>query len=364
MLDTSLIHPKEKSLKPVVYVFSVAVWAMVACSLIGLCYGLALLPFVLMAHAYFLGHVRGAGVRVDERQLPDLHRRVVAASHRLGLPSVPEVYVLQSGGALNAFATKLLSRTYVILFSELLDKCNSDQEVDFVVAHELAHHAAGHLKSMLLTAPARLVPLLGPAYSRACEYTCDRAALAVTESLDHGQRALAVLAAGSKAGAQLDLGALGAQQETTAEFWPAVAELGSSHPYLPKRVAMLARWSAERSGAPLPPPAPARPFFAYVLAFFVGRQAAGVLVAVYVFVILAAIAIPNFMKFRERTMEAASPTDTSNHRFPPSAAPGSPDTLDEAIEQGQEPASEPEAIEGEGQAPEPEAEEEAAPPPR
>lgn len=371
MLDTSLIHPKEKSLKPVVYVFSIAVWAMLACTLIGLCYGLALLPFVLMAHAYFLGHVRGAGVRVDERQLPDLHRRVVAASHRLGLSPVPEVYVLQSGGALNAFATKLLSRTYVILFSELLDKCNSDQEVDFVVAHELAHHAAGHLKSMLLTAPARLVPLLGPAYSRACEYTCDRAALAATDSLDHGQRALAVLAAGSKAGAQLDLGALGAQQETSAEFWPAVAELGSSHPYLPKRVAMLAQWSAERSGARLPPPAPARPFFAYVLAIFVGRQAAGMVGAAYlviVLAVLAAIAIPNYMKFRERTKEGASPTDTSGQRFQPNAAPSSPESMDEAIEPEQElepePELEPEAAEGEAQETAPDDEEKAAPPPR
>ncbi len=319
MLDTALIHPKEKALKPLVFGFSILIWAVVACSVIGLCYGLAFVPFVLMAHAYFLGHVRGSGVRVDERQLPELHRRVVAASQRLGLPTVPEVYVLQSGGTLNAFATKLLSRTYVILFSELLDKCNTDEEIDFVVAHELAHHAAGHLKSMLLTAPARLVPLLGPAYSRACEYTCDRAALTATDSLEHGQRALAVLAAGSKAGSRLDLAAFGAQQETAGEFWPAVAELASSHPYLPKRVAMLAEWNAERTGAPLPSAPPARPFFAYVLALFVGRQAAGLLVAVYLIGIMAAIAIPNFMKYRERASGQA-PASTAPYRVPSGSA--------------------------------------------
>lgn len=330
MLEPSLIHPKEKSLKPVVFGFSIIVWAVVVCSLIGACYGLMLIPFVLMAQAYFLGYLRGTGVRVDGAQLPELHARVVAASQKLGLASVPEVYVIQAEGALNAFATKLFSRTYVVLFSELLDKCNDDAEIDFVVAHELAHHAAGHLKSRLLTAPARLVPLLGPAYSRACEYTCDRAALFAIDSLEAGQRALAVLAAGSKAGAQLDLRAFATQQQSAGEFWPAVAELGSSHPFLPKRVAMLASWHAERSGAPQPlMPPPGRPFFAYVMAVFFGRQAVGILVVVYFIAILAAVAIPNAIKFRDRVQATATESQSVTD------GPLAPSTSGEEADEGE-----------------------------
>jgi hypothetical protein len=161
---------------------------------------------------------------------------------------------------------------------------------------------------MLLTGPAKLVPLLGPAYSRACEYTCDRAALFAVDSLEPSQRALAVLAAGAKAGAQLDLRSLAHQQQSAGEFWPAVAELTQSHPFLPKRVGMLEAWQAERSGLPASvPPAPGRPPLAYVMALFFGRQAAMVVVAVYLFAIVAAVAIPNLMKLREQAGAAEAP---------------------------------------------------------
>jgi Zn-dependent protease with chaperone function len=298
-LPEGVLHPKEQSLKPIVFAICGLVWLIVVCTLVGLCYGLLLLPFVLMSHAYFLGYIRGNALRVSESQLPELHRRVVAASQKLNLPYVPEVYVLESGGVLNAFATKLFSRKYVILYSELLDKCNDDAEIDFVVAHELGHHAAGHLQWMLFTAPVRIVPLLGPAYSRACEYTCDRAGLHAVGHLEHSQRALTVLSAGSKASAQVNLQSFAAQQASAGEFWPAVAEIGSTHPFLPKRAAALAAWKASPDvQAALSPPS--RPFFSYILAIFMSSQGMTLVVVIYVLAILAAIAIPNFKKFQER----------------------------------------------------------------
>jgi Zn-dependent protease with chaperone function len=333
-LPEGVLHPKEQSLRPVVFALCGLVWLVVVCTLVGLCYGLLLLPFVLMSHAYFLGYIRGNALRVSEAQLPDLHQRVVAASRKLELPYVPEVYVLESGGVLNAFATKLLSRKYVILYSELLDKCNDDAEIDFVVAHELGHHAAGHLKWMLFTAPVRLVPLLGPAYSRACEYTCDRAGLHAIGNLEHSQRALTVLAAGSKASAQVNLQSFAQQQASAGEFWPAVAEVGSTHPYLPKRVAALAAWKASPEvEAALRPPS--RPFFSYILAIFMSSQGMTLVVVAYVMVILVAIAIPNFKKFQERAragqdaaMQPVAPQDDlmgTDDAFLPDDAEGDSD---------------------------------------
>lgn len=305
MLDAMHVHSKEKSLKPLVFVWSGLVWLFVACTLVGLLYGLLALPFLLMGQAFFLGHLRGGGVRVDADQLPELHARVVRASQKLGLERVPEVYVLQAGGALNAFATKLFSRSYVVLFSDVLDACSTDEEVEFVVSHELAHHAAGHLKWRLFTLPAMLVPLLGPAYSRACEYTCDRAALFAVGALEPSQRALGVLAAGGKAAQRLNLPMFAQQQANAGEFWPAVAELSSSHPFLSKRVAMLATWHGEQLGTPVAGlKAPERPFFSYVLALFFGRQAFTLLMVAYVAGILATIAVPNFLKFQERARQA------------------------------------------------------------
>lgn len=152
-------------------VFSSIVWLVLIVSVVGILYGAFILLFMLMAPALFLAHVRGNGVRVSERQLPDLNARVRAASEKLGLPQPPEVYVIQAGGVLNAFATKLLSRKYVILFSDLMDQCHDPRQCDFVVGHEVGHLAAGHLRWNAFLAPYHLLPWLGTAYSRAREYT-------------------------------------------------------------------------------------------------------------------------------------------------------------------------------------------------
>ena len=108
-------------------------------------------------------------------------------------------------------------------------------ELDFVIGHELGHLAAGHLHWFLL--PARFVPLLGAAYSRACEYTCDRCGHEVTGDLAISTTALSILAAGGRLGRAIDLDAFGRQREESGGFWMAVHELNASHPYLCKRVA-------------------------------------------------------------------------------------------------------------------------------
>jgi hypothetical protein len=176
---------------------------------------------------------------VGPEQLPDLHRRLVAASRRLGLERVPELYLLQSGGVLNAFATKLLSRRFVILYSSLADACSDPRQLDFVLGHELGHLAARHLAWNGFLLPFRLVPWLGAAYSRAREYTGDRCGLAVVEELEPAMRGLVVLAAGGKYAGEVNLQAFAEQRAESGRFWMATTELMSSHPFLCKRVAEL-----------------------------------------------------------------------------------------------------------------------------
>lgn len=160
------------------------------------------------------------------------------------------------------------------------------------------------MKWQFLTAPVRLLPLLGPAYSRACEYTCDRAAFFAVGALEPSQRALAVLAAGNKMSAALDLTTFAHQQANSAEFWPAVAELSSSHPLFSKRVAMLATWDAVQTRTSvLAFEAPPRPAFSYLVSIFFGQQALTLLALIYIGV-LAAVAVPNFLKFKEQAAHA------------------------------------------------------------
>jgi len=269
-LDMRLLRsPKEPPLFAIGVALSVTAWVALAVTVVGILYGALIFVFILFAHALFLAHVKGNGVRISERQLPELHARVKAAAEKLGMSKIPEVYLLQSGGLLNAFATKLLSRNFVIIYSSLADACQDPRQLDFIIAHELGHLAAGHLRWNALLAPYRLVPWLGPAYSRAREYTCDRCGFAVAGDLEQSARGLAVLAAGGKHAASMDLAAFEEQRLESGSFWMSVLELVSSHPFLCKRAAALREYHRPGSVEPV-----SRNVLAYILAPLFGVAAA------------------------------------------------------------------------------------------
>jgi Zn-dependent protease with chaperone function len=303
-LDPRLRSSKEQPLFILSLVFAALFWLILIVTIIGVFYGAFIGLFLLVAHILYLAHVRGNGLRLSERQLPELYSRVRAASAALGLPRTPEVYVLQGGGVLNAFATKFLSRRFVVLLSDLVESCQDQRQLDFVVGHELAHHAAGHLAWRVFLAPAYLVPLLGPAYSRACEYTCDRAGASVCGDTEQAMRGLVVLAAGGRLAQAAQLEEFMAQADEAGHFWMAVNELGASHPYLCKRVAAVKEYvvpGSTRVASRNPLAYPLAPFLAVG-----GGGASGALVVVAVVGILAAIAIPNFVRYQQRSREAAA----------------------------------------------------------
>lgn len=193
----------------------------------------------MFAHGLALGRIRGNAVRVSERQFPQLHRLATVHARRLGLKQVPAVYVMESGGLLNAFATRFLGRDFVVVYSDVLELALAQGEaaVGFIVGHELAHIWRGHLKHRWLTTPGRLFPYLGAAYSRACEYTCDRVGAYCQP--DGAISGLLALAAGKQLHAHVDVKEYAAQAVSDQGFWIRRAELISSHPLLPKRVAAL-----------------------------------------------------------------------------------------------------------------------------
>lgn len=308
VFDERLRTEREKTLFSLGVAFSGLVYLILVVTILGAIYAAFIALFILMAHALYLAHLKGNGIRVTERQLPDIYARVKSASEKLGLDAVPEVYVHQSHGILNAFASKLLSRKFVVIYSSLLDACTDPRQLDFVIGHEIGHLAAGHLKWNAMLLPWMAMPWAGPAYSRAREYTCDRCGLLVAGDLEQSTRGLAVLAAGGRQAALVDLAEFQEQRNETGDFWMAIYELVASHPYLCKRAAALHEYQAPGTVKPVP-----RNVLAYPLAPFLGfaaapagGAAASMMVIAAAIGIMAAIAIPNFMKFQERAKEAAA----------------------------------------------------------
>jgi Zn-dependent protease with chaperone function len=242
----ALVYPKEKIYFALCVLVSIVLYVvLVRIILSGTPIGGTVLFYtIIIAIGYFvfhgvmIGQIRGNAVRVSERQFPELMAIAKQQSRRLDM-EVPDVFVVQSGGVLNAFATRFLGRNFVVLYSDVLALATQKGEnaVRFVLGHELGHVKRRHMTRRALLYPAMMFPFLGSAYSRACEYTCDRIgnALEPAGSID----GLLVLAAGRDLYDRVDAEVYADQRRTESGFFVRFAEILATHPNLTKRVAVL-----------------------------------------------------------------------------------------------------------------------------
>jgi Zn-dependent protease with chaperone function len=247
--------PSETPLFALVVAASVVLWLALAISIIGIAYALLIAVGLFFAHVAYVAHVRGSAVRLGPDQLPELYARVVDLARRTGIDVMPEAYVMEAGGQLNALAMRFLRSRMVVLFSDLLEACGDDHAArDMIIGHELGHIRAGHLDWQWLLAPGMLFPFLGNACSRAREHTCDRYGAALCGDPAGALRGLAILAAGGHYGPRVNVKRLAAQRDDLDTGWMTIGKWLSSHPPLCERVAALAPSPAGSSGFSLSGP--------------------------------------------------------------------------------------------------------------
>jgi len=330
-----LLYKNERSLFTIALTLSLIAWTVLVLGTLGIALVYAFFFFIayLFAQSGLISYLRGTATRITAEQFPDLHQRIVECSGKLGVSDVPDAYLLHAGGVFNAFATRFLGRNFVVLYSDVVDALESEPEaLNFYIGHELGHIRRNHLLWGWVLLPASILPLLGAAYSRAREYTCDMHGLACCSSPEVAARGLGALAAGGRRWKSMDLGRYAAQSGASSGFWMSFHELVSSYPWLVKRMARV-----------LPPdPAaavPGRNAFAWILALFVprigmGGSAGSLLVVVAIIGILAAIALPAYQDYTTRAkiseaVQAGSPATVAVSEFY-ARNNGVPKTLQEA----------------------------------
>ena len=201
-------------------------------------------------------------VRVDGRQFPDIHRLVQDGASILDLPEVPEVFV--SNDPFTNARTVGIEHPFIVLSSGLVDLLD-EEELRFVIGHELGHVLSGHsvYRSMLdhLLALSRRVFFLPVGYLglralitaleewyRKSELSCDRAGVLAGQDPAAALRAQMKLAGGARL-AEMDITAFleqAREYDAQGDLRDGVLKLlslqGQLHPFAVIRAAELRKW--------------------------------------------------------------------------------------------------------------------------
>lgn len=239
-----LVHPKENRYFALTALFSILSYIGLLFSIVGIAIIAVIMLVSYFFHALGMAKIRRNGVRISEKQFPDIYEKAARLAGVMGLEKVPSIYIMEAEGTLNAYATRFFGKNMVVVYSEIFDLSEEGKEDEllFVIAHEFAHLKRRHVLVHLLLLPAMYVPFLGEAYLRACEYTCDRYAAFYTNNLEASKKALTMLAIGKRLSHKVNQEAFIEQVEQETGFFAWLSERLATHPDLPKRLNALNHW--------------------------------------------------------------------------------------------------------------------------
>ena len=156
---------------------------------------------------------------------------------------VPEAYIVQENGILNAFSSFVVRKKYIQINADLFEVAYREYgdigSIGFVIAHEMAHIKLGHasLPYQLWILWGGIVPFLGQTASRTREFSCDR--LAQVVSGNDGIEAMMALTVGKHLYKNVNVQDYINESVKVDGFFVGIYNLLSTHPILPKRIKAL-----------------------------------------------------------------------------------------------------------------------------
>lgn len=198
------------------------------------------LPFIVL---YMYQQYRTVSIRITERNFPEVYKRVQQYATMLGMKKVPEVYIVQQNGILNAFSSFIVRKQYIEIYADIFEIAYREHKdldtISFIIAHEMAHihykHATfGYALSIYFS---KMIPILGATASRAREYSCDRLAQRLTGN--DGVEAMFALVAGKHLYKMVDKQDYLEYANSVRGFFVWCVNLVADHPIMTKRIPAL-----------------------------------------------------------------------------------------------------------------------------
>lgn len=210
----------------------------------------------------------GSNLRVNADNFPDLHEKLQQAREILDLPKSPELYI-ELGGEINSL-TVGVEQPIVVLSSAAVDLL-TDDEIFFVIAHELGHIKSEHL--LYYQIAEFMMPFIGEMitsltfgaggvlsaglefallnWKRMSEFTADRAGLLASQNTDAAIGAMMKIAGLPHKRYDLlnteDFIAQAREFETLdtdklSKFAKALSVMGRTHPWTVMRANQFLTW--------------------------------------------------------------------------------------------------------------------------
>jgi Zn-dependent protease with chaperone function len=249
-------HPKEITyfnIKLVIsvlfYLSFVGVLVIGALTDLGLLFsGLLIIPiffalwlFRKIAHGIFVGIIKGQSIQITANQFPEIYHIVEEQAQALGIKRLPEIYI--TSGHFNAFVTHFSRAHILMLYSEVVETAmrGNYDVLKYVTAHELSHVRRKHLARQLYLFPSGIVPLLSLAYSRGCEYTCDR--VGYNFSPQGSVEGILIMTAGKQIHSRFNVEQHIKNAQENEGFWTWLSEKFLTHPHHYKRLIEIKKYS-------------------------------------------------------------------------------------------------------------------------
>ncbi len=194
------------------------------------------------------GKLIGNSVRLNEHQYPEIYKMYSDMAKELGFEKVPELFLVNGNGLLNAYATCVPGyRNFAAIYSDMFERCianNDMKSLKFILGHELGHIRLNHVKwwysffTFWTNLPV-IKYFIGLPLSRSRELGCDQVGKKLSD--DNSGKALMMLSAGKHNYQDIDIEEYTKEHFDKPSFWAWVSNLTNDHGLLSWRISAIRR---------------------------------------------------------------------------------------------------------------------------
>lgn len=209
-------------------------------------FAIVLVVTIYVARGVINARERVTSIEIIAEQFPEVHQRIEHYATAFGLDVAPRAYIAQEGGLLNAFASKHNRTNLIRVNADVFEvgtfeaglRPKDPAALDFIIAHEVGHVAAGHTTYWYtgLSSFIGFIPFVRSALSRAKEHTVDNYAYAVVPA---GINGIELLSGGKYRYPLVDGHQIAERSTTDRGIFIWFANALASHPVQTKRLAAL-----------------------------------------------------------------------------------------------------------------------------